>query len=138
MPTNWTISNAGTNANGSALVGCHIQISGNCYQFLTPSNVLCASACGQTSLPTLPVQFPMFNSALGGTTAVNWYITLESVTDGQSANKAKGKWGNNGYQSEFSDLDADSWTTQAGVVVDSEGDDVEKEKEAAASASPKV
>jgi len=139
MPSSWTIDKAGSNANGTDLIGCHIKINGNCYQFLTPSNSLCASVCGTTSLPTLPVQFPMFTSALAGSTAVNWYITLESVTDGVSGNKAKGNWGNSGYQAEFGDTDADGWTTAAGVGIDPEGDDLENEKgkEAAASATPK-
>jgi hypothetical protein len=139
MPTSWTIDKAGTNANGSELVGCHIKINGNCYQFLTPSNTLCSSACGTSSLPTLPCNFPVFSSALAGSTVVNWYITLESVTDGPSNNKAKGKWGNSNYQFGITDVDSDGWTTSAGVGIDPEGDDVENEKgrEAAASASPK-
>jgi len=134
MPiTSWTISTVGSGANGTELVGCHIKINGNCYQFLSPSNVLLASACGQTSLPTLPCQFPMFNSALAGSTAVNWYITLESVTDGPSQNKAKGNWGNSGYKTELTGIETDGWTAQANQV-----DDVEAEKhKAVASASPK-
>ncbi len=129
MPTTWTINAAGSDANGTELIGCHITTSGNCYQFLAPDNTLMSSACGTTSLPTLPCQFPMFSSKLGGNTVVNWYITLDSVTDGTSHNKAKGKWGNSGYKS-LTDVEADGWTTAAGVGID-------PEEEKASYAAPK-
>jgi len=101
MPaTEWTI----THSNAPQLIGCHIRVDGDCYQFLTPTNILCASSCGQTSLPTPPFEFPMFSSALGGSTVVNWYITVSSVT----ANEIKGTWSNAG----FGDIGSDTWTAK--------------------------
>jgi hypothetical protein len=81
----------------------------------------------------------MFNSALAGTNAVNWYITVDTFTDGESKNKAKGKWGNTGYPPEFAETDTDTWTTQAGVGIEPDEDQGEdQDNDRAAYASPKL
>ena len=70
---------------------------------------------------------------------MNWYITVTSLTDGESQNKAKGTWGNTGYQAEFGDTDPGTWTTQAGVGIEPDDDQgKDKDKDKAASASPKL
>jgi len=139
MPTKWTINNAGGGGNSAELIGCHLATSGNSYQFQTPSGGVVATVTGTgTSLPTLPCDFPMFNSALAGTTAVDWYISLESTTDGASKNKAKGTWSNTAPLG-ITDTDPDTWTTQAGVGVEPEGDQGEDEdNDKAAYATPKL
>ena len=138
MPTKWTIDNAKGGGNDSELIGCHLAISGTNYQFQLPSGSVVATTTG-TTLPTLPFNFPMFNSALAGTTAVNWYITVESTTDGVSGNKAKGTWSNTGFVTGITDTDPPTWTTQAGVGIDPEGDQGEDEgNDKAAYAAPKL
>jgi len=140
MPTKWTISHAGTGTNNTELIGCHIAVVGTAYQFQTPGGTMVSTtSTTATQLPTPPFDFPEFNSALAGTTAVDWYITVDSLTDGESKNKAKGTWSNTGFPAEYGDTDPDTWTTQAGVGIDPEGDQGEDEgNDRAAYAAPKL
>jgi hypothetical protein len=143
MPTSWTINAAGGGGNSAELIGCHIVAVGTAYQFQnTNGTMVSTTPTSATQLPTPPFDFPMFNSALAGTTAANWYIRVDSLTDGASHNKGKGKWSPNPFPTPPgpADTDPDNWTTQAGVGIEPEGDLVEndKEKDKAAYASPKL
>jgi hypothetical protein len=115
MPTQWTINASGVRggANKSELVGCHIQQYANNYQFESPNGTVQSTTIG-TTLPTPPFQFPMFNSALAGSTALNWYITVDTLTGGASGNQAGGTWSNTSFESPTADP-ADTWVAQSGV-----------------------
>jgi len=78
-----------------------------------------------------PFEFPMFSSALGGSTVVNWYITVSSVTAGKRGNEAKGTWSNVGFPPESGEIEPDTWTAQANQGA---GDDMEAAKQKEASA----
>ena len=142
MPTKWTIDNAGGGGNSAELIGCHIAVVGTAYQFQTKSGTMVSTTpTTASSLPTPPFDFPMFNSALSGTTAANWYIRVDSLTDGVSHNKGKGKWSPNPYPNPPgpADTDPDNWTTSAGVGIEPEGDQGEDEdNDKAAYAAPKL
>jgi len=122
MPNHWTIAANGVQGgqNKSQLVGCHFRVTANgtCYVFESPNGTSISTTCEET-LPTPPFQFPMFRSALGGRLAMNWYITVETVTGGPSQNQARGKWSNTGFANATADP-ADTWVAQAGVGVDPE------------------
>ena len=122
MPNQWTINASGVQggSNKSELVGCHISqnAGGTAYQFEAPNGTVVSTTTG-TSLPTPPFQFPMFNSSLAGQTALNWYITVETVTGGPSQNQAGGKWSNTAFESPTADP-TDTWVAQAGASVDPE------------------
>ena len=120
MPNQWTINANGVQggSNKSELVGCHIQQNATNYQFEAPNGTVVSTTTG-TSLPTPPFQFPMFNSALAGQTALNWYITVETLTGGASGNQAGGEWSNTSFESPEGDP-ADTWVAQAGASVEPE------------------
>ena len=136
MPTTtvakWTISagEAHGGGNKTALVGCHVASiwddNGAHYQFQSPDGTAQATSTG-TVLPTLPYSFDEFNAQLAGTADLSWYIVLESTTDGQNQNKAKGTWSND--PPGFADTDPDTWTAQSG------GTGVDPEEDAASSAA---
>jgi len=142
MPTKWTINNAGGGGNSSELTGCHIAVVGTAYQFQTPNGTMVSTtSTTATQLPTPPFDFPMFSSALGGSTSANWYIRVDSLTDGDTHNKGRGKWSPTPFPTPPgpADTDPDNWTTQAGVGVDPVGDQMEDDDNyKAASASPKL
>jgi hypothetical protein len=142
MPTTWTINAANGGGNASELIGCHIHVSGTAYQFQKPdTTVVSTTPTTASSLPTPPFDFPMFNSSLAGTTAANWYIRVDSLTDGVSHNKGKGKWSPNPFPKPpgQGDSDPDTWTTSAGVGIEPEGDQGEDEdNDKAAYAAPKL
>jgi hypothetical protein len=142
MPTKWTLNAAGGGGNSAELVGCHIAVVGTAYQFQNPSGTSQSTTdVNATSLPTPPFDFPVFTSALAGTTSATWYIRVDTLTDGQSHNKGKGKWSPNPFPTPPgpADTDPDNWTTQAGVGIQPEGDQGEDEdNDKAASASPRL
>jgi len=122
MPNQWTINASGVQggSNKSDLVGCHISqnAGGTAYQFEAPNGTVVSTTTG-TSLPTPSFQFPMFNSALAGQTALNWYITVETLTGGASGNQAGGKWSNTNFENPEGDP-TDTWVAQAGASAEVE------------------
>ena len=116
MPTQWTINAGGVNggSNKSELIGCHIQQNATNYQFESPNGTVQSTTTG-TTLPTPPFQFPMFNSPLAGSTALDWYITVDTLTGGASGNQAGGKWSNSNFEDPTADP-ADTWVAQSGLA----------------------
>ncbi|HEX3250928.1 MAG TPA: hypothetical protein VHS05_15955 [Pyrinomonadaceae bacterium] len=128
MPTTtnalWTIKADGAHGsnpqgNQTALVGCHLAIitdsNGTHYQFQGPGGGNAAQVTSPgASLPSLPYDFPVFNSQLGGPLAQNWYIRIKSSTHGQDEKDAHGDWSNLPFTPEFAEVDPDTWTAQAG------------------------
>jgi hypothetical protein len=115
MPTQWTIPANGVdpNTNGKTLVGYHLQQNSTNYQFEAANGSVLTTSTGTT----LPLDFPVYyKTAFGGTTRLPWYIRLETVTDGESENKAKGEWSNTPFPvgGKVKRTEADTWHTQAG------------------------
>ncbi|HKG46308.1 MAG TPA: hypothetical protein VKB02_06260 [Pyrinomonadaceae bacterium] len=133
MPNQWTINASGVNggSNKSALVGCHIKQNATNYQFQASNGTVVSTTTG-TTLPTAPFQFPMFNSALSGQTALDWYITVDTLTGGASGNQPGGEWSNYAFASPEG-VPSDTWVAQAGAGVEDDQDD----QAAAASGSSK-
>jgi len=132
MPKIWTISanNVGPGSNSSELVGCHLVRDNDdvTYHFETPGRTKAQTFVS----PTVPFQFPVFQSSLAGRDDVSWYITVCSI-GGPTGNQASGTFSNTGYVScAGSGLGEppDTWVAQAGPGV---GED--EEDAAAASAS---
>jgi len=139
-PTQWTITpgNQGPGPNNLDLVGCQIKkvtdANGNLqYAFFAPgvgsgppSQVSITTTGTTTSYPALPCQFPMFNSALSqgaGAQSQPWYITICSLTAGQSQNSATGTDSNSAYQScpaKLADVDPDVWVATANTTPEEE------------------
>jgi hypothetical protein len=115
MPNQWTINASGVfgGSHRSDLVGCHIEVNGTAYQFEAPNGTAVSTTTGST-LPTVPFNFPMFNSALAGSTARDWYITVNTLTGGAGGNQAGGVWSNSGFPPGLSADPADTWVAQAG------------------------
>ena len=61
----------------------------------------------------------MFNAALAGQSALNWYITVETLTGGPSQNQASGQWSNTAFESPEG-VPSDTWVAQAGPSVEAE------------------
>ena len=142
MPTIWTIPANGIQPQsgpGMDLVGCHIAIVndafGQHYAFEFPNGQIIVQTPGST-LPSIPFNFPTFNTGFRGHTAKDWYIRVTS--GGPNAQQLGGLAGNNSFAERVNpaDADPDTFTAQAGVGVDPD-DETEKDKGAAASASPK-
>jgi len=153
MPTTndktWTIESNDVHggSNKTSLVGCRIAVikdmfGGPHYQFQT-SDGTGVSTTPEPPLPALPFNFPVFTSNLDGPSTPNpptWYITVESLTHGANKEEAKGVWSNTGFPASPVKRDnPDTWTAQADQGVEPADDtEKEKQKEAAASATPKL
>ena len=98
-------------SDGRKLVGCHITISGNSYQFTKPAiNEVLATATGTgSSLPTIPFTFPGFTYK-----DLEWTITVTSLP--ANANGG-GTWSTPGSQKRTGSQSGD-YTAQAGTGED--------------------
>jgi hypothetical protein len=109
-------------ANGVDLIGCEIveNATNTAYQFEDQDSVVRATA--GPPLPTVPFQFPMFNAELGGSSPQNWYITVCTLTGGNSNNQAGGTWNNSAFQAceGVTGDDPDTWVAQAGTSPEEE------------------